>query len=166
MIGGPTSVAVAAYLLAAGHAGVALKSAIARVAVGLVVGLSLLAAIGIVGLGIGYAAGAFVEALILGLAARRALGARLGGALLPACLSGIAAGGAGMAVTEAAGGDVLGCVAGAAIALALFVGAVWILCRDVLFDALRLVRSLAARRDRRPDVELSSTTQTEQAAPL
>jgi O-antigen/teichoic acid export membrane protein len=146
LVGGPTSVAVAAYLLAADRAGVVLRSAILRVAAMLVVGLSLLAFIGVVGLGIGYAAAALVEALILASAARRALGVRLGRALAPSCLSAVLAGGAGMAITVAGGSDALSGAAGATISLGLFAAAVWMLNRDVLLDALRLIRSLVARR--------------------
>jgi O-antigen/teichoic acid export membrane protein len=146
MIGGPVSVAVAAYLLAADHAGVVLRSAILRVAAMLALSLSLLPVIGVVAMGIGYVAAAIVEAVMLGGAARRALGVRLGRVLLPSCAGAIAAGAAGMAVTAAAGVDVASCVLGGLVALGLFAGAVWTLNRDVLLDALGLVRQLMSRR--------------------
>jgi len=150
MIGGPVSVALAAYLLAADHAGVVLRSAILRVATMLVVALALLPLIGVVALGLGYLAAAIVEAVVLGRAATRALGVRLGRTLLPSYLRAIAAGAAGMALAAAAGVSVATLVGGAALSLVLFVGAVWAGDRDVLRDVLRLVRQAVSRRSGAP----------------
>jgi O-antigen/teichoic acid export membrane protein len=146
MIGGPVSVAVAAYLLAADQAGVVLKSAVLRVATMLAVALSLLPLVGVVAMGLGYLAAAIVEALMLGGAAARSLGVRLDRTLLPACVSAIAAGAAGWAVSAALGVDIAGCVAGGGAALALFAGALRALSHDALIDASRVVRKLVRRR--------------------
>lgn len=146
MIGGPVSVAVAAYLLAADQAGVVLRSAILRVGTMLAVALSLLPVIGVVAMGIGYLAAAIVEALILGHAAARSLEVRLGRALLPCCLSAIVAGAAGWVLTGIVGVNIAGCVIGAGVSFSLFAGAVWLLNHDALMDAIGLLRQLFTRR--------------------
>jgi O-antigen/teichoic acid export membrane protein len=146
MIGGPVSVAVAAYLLAADRAGIVLKSAILRVVAMLAVALSLLPLIGVVALGLGYVAAAVVEAVVLGRAARRELGVRLGRTLAPSCLSALVAGAAGMALAAAIGPNVGGLVAGAVVSFGLFAAAQRVLSHEAILDALRLLRQLSWRR--------------------
>jgi O-antigen/teichoic acid export membrane protein len=146
MIGGPVSVAVAAYLLAANQAGVVLRSAILRVGTMLVVALSLLPVIGVVAMGLGYVAAATVEASVLGAAAARSLDVRLGRALLPCCLSAVGAGAAGWAVAVLLGVSVAGCVLGGAVSFSVFAGALWTLSHDALVDAVRIVRRLLGHR--------------------
>jgi O-antigen/teichoic acid export membrane protein len=146
MIGGPVSVAVAAYLLAANHAGVVLRSAILRVVTMLAVALSLLPIIGVVAMGLGYAAAAIVEAVVLGRAAALSLDARLGRALAPSCFSAIGAGAAGWVLTTALGVNLGSCVLGGVVSFSLFGGALWILSHDALMDAVQLLRQLSNRR--------------------
>jgi polysaccharide transporter, PST family len=146
MIGGPVSVAVGAYLLAADHAGIVLRSAILRVVTMLVVALSLLPLIGVVAMGLGYVAAAIVEAVVLGNAAAKALDVRLGRTLLPCCLSAIVAGAAGMGLTAALGVTVASGLLGGVVSFTLFSGALWALSHDALMDAVRLLRQLFKRR--------------------
>jgi O-antigen/teichoic acid export membrane protein len=146
IVGGPVSVAVAAYLLAADHAGLVLRAVILRVTTSLVLSLCLLPVIGVVALGIGYGTASIVEAALFAGAVRKAIGVRLGVALFRPCASAIVASVAGMAVTAVAGGGVASCAVGGLLSLGLFAAAVWILSRDVLVDAIRLVRQLVRRR--------------------
>jgi len=140
MIGGPTSVAVAAFLLAADRAGVALRSAIVRVCVMLTVSFTLLPVLGVVALGLGYATSAIVEARMLSGAARQELGVRLGQVLAPSCLAATGAAAAGWAAGVAIGESLAGLAVSGAVSLGLFGITMWMLSRPVLIDAIQLAR--------------------------
>lgn len=138
VIGSPVSIAVAGYLLAAGHAGIVLKATIARAVVALAVILPLIASIGVTAIGIGYLVGALVEAAMLGRATRRAVGARLARSILPSAAGGVVSIGIGYLIGWRDNAEwPLGLAAGAA-SLAVFLA--WL--RVWAPEDIRHVRSL------------------------
>lgn len=146
VIGGPVSVAVAAYLLAAGNAGTVLRSAILRVTALLALSLGLLPIIGVVAIGIGYLAGAIVEAAILGAATRRNLGVHLFAALVPGCLTTIVSGALGWFVAKQGGATAVSACAAASVTVVSFVMLSVAFNRDNLMDVGSLARRLVSLR--------------------
>jgi O-antigen/teichoic acid export membrane protein len=151
MIGGPVSLAVAAYVLATGAGGQVLRAAIARVTVMLGVSLPLLSTLDVAAIGVGYLAGSATEAVLLGTAARRLSGARLWRALLPTVVAAVVSGAAGHLITtlpETA--EIPATLGGAAAAVLSFLVLTWFAERSAVGDLVRLAGRPFSERLARP----------------
>lgn len=99
-IAGPVSVGVSGLLLARGHSGAVLKTAVLNNASWAIVSLGLLPVLGVVALGIGWLVAALVDAVVLARAARRHLGMRAVRPMLAPATAAALAGGCGLAVAS------------------------------------------------------------------
>jgi O-antigen/teichoic acid export membrane protein len=77
LIGGPISIATAGYLYAAGRSDLVLRATVGHTLAWFGVCIPLLPIVGVVAIGIGWIAGAIVDALLLGVPVERLTGARL-----------------------------------------------------------------------------------------
>jgi O-antigen/teichoic acid export membrane protein len=140
MISVPISSAAVGYLYAAGDARTVLRSVVAHTLTWVVLGLALLAPVGIAGIGVAWAAAAAVEVAWLSHAVKRRTGARpLARLALPLAIA-VAAGGAGWAIASLGGRDALSGAAGLLAAEALFAGGLLALRPAIVRDAVSTVR--------------------------
>jgi O-antigen/teichoic acid export membrane protein len=138
IISGPVSVASAGYLYAVGDASTVLRSSLLNGIAWAAVALSLLPLIGVAALGVGWLASALVEAFILGRAVVAGTGARLLAHLAVPAAAAAAAGAAGWLLASSIGHALVGSIVGAALAEALYLGALILLRRPLLTDTFIL----------------------------
>lgn len=123
IISGPMSVAASGYLYASNDATTPLRATIANTIVWSVVGLGLLPNYGVRAVGIGWMAGSVVEAIVFGMALRKAIGLTLASAICPIAAIGVASAGIGYGITLTAHGSVVIGIVGSTVACVCFSGA-------------------------------------------
>jgi O-antigen/teichoic acid export membrane protein len=134
MIGGPVSVATAGYLWAIGDASTPLRAVACHGAAWIAVTLTLMPAIGVTALGVGWLAAGVIDALVLGRAARRTAQIRLAPFLLvPVGVASISAV-AGWIVSSSSGATITSAVMGAGLAELLYVSGLLLLNRGSLTE--------------------------------
>lgn len=149
LVAGPISVASAGYLYADGRAATVLRACVATAATWVVLALALLRVVGVQAIGIGWLAGACVEAVMLTAAMRRHAGLRLARAVAPATVAAVTSATAAWALTVALGPTLVSTAAGAATVAALYLTVVWAADRERLVQVWRLL--LGLMRDRKGD---------------
>jgi O-antigen/teichoic acid export membrane protein len=122
MLGGPVSLAVGGYLYAIGAVRTVLWSAVLHTAAWFAISLPLLPLIGVTAIGVGWIAGAAVDAVVLAKGARREAGAEVLGPILGPLVVAFAAGGAAFAIATSRPATPLLAILALTLALALYVG--------------------------------------------
>lgn len=150
-IGGSVSVATQGYLYAVGDAAAVLRSGVLQAVAWLAVTLGLLQVMGAAAVGLGWAASALVEAVVLARAAARHTRVRLLRPLVAPVGVGAFAATLGWALTVSAGPDIRGAVAGASTAAVVYVIGMAAADRRALADTFRFSADAArAAISRRP----------------
>jgi O-antigen/teichoic acid export membrane protein len=140
----PVTVTMSGYLFAAGDAGAVALAALASTIAWFGVTAALLPSVGAPAVGIGWIAGAAVDALLLGRAAKRHSGASVARPLAAPTAVGLVATGVAWVIADGAGANVLSGALGAVAGEALMLGGCALLCRTAL-DNARSVLSLGLR---------------------
>ena len=147
-IAGPISVACQGYLFAVEDSAAVLRAGTFQTLTLFATILPLLPVLGVLAVGVGWLVSFLVEAVVLGRAASRHTGARLGRSLLAPTVCGGVAGALGWLVTSMTGATLLGGVAGAATAVTLMASLLLVLDRSTFVGTFRVARSfLRAARD-------------------
>ncbi len=139
MITCPISAATVGWLYAAGDPGTVLRAFAVHAVLWLGVALALLEPVGPAAIGIGWIAGAVGDATVLGLAAARRAGARVGRRLAFPLAAALAAGGAGWAVSSTAETVPAG-LAGLALGEGVLLAVLLVGANHVVRDAIALAR--------------------------
>lgn len=139
LVGGPVSVAVAGFLLARGDAATALRGALLHTAASLILALTLLPVIGVTALGLSVLASSAVEGAVLGTRAAKAYQVRIVRPLVIPTLAGLVAATIGWITAEHVAPLALGAVAGAGVALGVFLGALRTLSPQALWGTVDMV---------------------------
>jgi O-antigen/teichoic acid export membrane protein len=134
MIGGPVSVTTAGFLWAVGDASTALRAVACHGAAWILVTLTLMPAIGISALGVGWLAAGVVDAVVLGRGASRKADLRLVPALLVPVSVAAVSGGIGWLVCSSAGTTMTSAFVSAGLAEALYVSGLLLLGRRSLAE--------------------------------
>ncbi len=140
-VSGPVSVATAGYLYAVGDTSTVLRSAIATSVIWLLVALPLLPYIGVVAIGVGWAAAACAESVILSIPTRRRTGAEFLGPLLVPWLAASLGGFGGWLISRSVSHGLAAALIGGAAAACLYAIPMVLLRRD----AVRAIGTLASR---------------------
>ena len=120
LLAGPVSVTAAGYLYAAGKTRVIIWAALLHTVAWLVGTALLWPAVGLTSIGWGWLASAVIEAAMLARALRQEVGLRVGSHLVRPLACGLLAGVAGTAAAGVPGGDFIGAVVGATVAVSGF----------------------------------------------
>jgi O-antigen/teichoic acid export membrane protein len=143
MVFAPISVALVGYLWAVGEASAVLRASLAGTAMLAAALIPLLLAIGVPAVGFGWIAGGLGEATILVLAARKHTQFHLVPGLVPPTAAAVAAAACGWLVASRLGASLSGGCAGALVAAAVYLTALWCWHRSSLLDSFHLsVRGL------------------------
>jgi O-antigen/teichoic acid export membrane protein len=156
LVGGPVSVSTVGYLYAVNRPGAVLRAAGLYAAVWIGVAAALLPSVGVAAVGVGWLAGSFVDALVLGLAARRLSGAAIVRPLAAPLIIGALSGLAGLAASTRVDG-VLAAGAGAGVALALCATGLFLVNRALFLETLgTIIGSIRAATTQRRAAEPES----------
>ncbi|MET9730999.1 oligosaccharide flippase family protein [Streptomyces sp. NPDC006458] len=131
-VGGVVSVATQGYLYAIGDAQAVLRASLLSAVTWLAVALPLLAPLGVVSVGLGWALSAAVEALVLGRATTRRIPVRLLRPLIAPTLLGVCGASLGWTVAAQGGGTLGSGIAGGACAAALFTAGMTVVDRRLV----------------------------------
>jgi O-antigen/teichoic acid export membrane protein len=121
MVGGPVAVIATTYLWGSGDATTPLWAVVAQAVARLSIGLSLLPALGMWGLGIGWCVASVVEAALLAREAERKTGARILRPLILPVVLATTAGGAAWFATDTAGPTLVSAMIGVLLAEGVYV---------------------------------------------
>lgn len=138
MLSAPLSVALVGYLWAVGDASVPLRSALFGIPVMAAVMLPLLPVVGVVAVGYGWLAAGFVETAALVIGARKHVRISIASRLAPPVAFAVLAALAGALVARAIESHLLGAVAGALLAVVVYLAGLWLAHRRHLDDAIEL----------------------------
>ena len=138
MVMGPISVALIGYLWALGEASAVLRATLVGIPLMAAVLIPLLMIIGVPAVGFGWMASGFGEATVLLACARRHAEFRIRARLVPPTAFAVLAASVGWVVATQVGITVVGGLAGALCALAVYVVALWLWHRSYLLDSVRL----------------------------
>jgi hypothetical protein len=139
MIAGPISVAFVGYLWAIGDASAVLRSTVAGLPFLAVVLVLLLPVIGVAAVGLAWLACGVAESVVLILAARATVDISIAPNLLPPVVSAVIAALGGWLAASAIEGTFLGTVAGAGVALLLYLVGLSLWHRQRLLETIDLV---------------------------
>ena len=138
MVIGPISVAVMGYLFAVGDASAVLRSTLVGFPLMFAVMLPLLPLIGAAAVGYGWIAWGIGEGAVLVLSARKRVEFRISPSLVPPTICAVAGASLGWLVATKVGTTVLGGLAGALLAVAVYLLSLWVVHRSYLLDSMRL----------------------------
>jgi hypothetical protein len=102
------------------------------------IALPLLPLVGVVAIGYGWMAGSIVDAFVLGRSAARHSGARLARRLIVPTLCAVAAAASGWVFADSGSASLTCAVGGGAIASCVYLGALFVIKRSLLFGVVRL----------------------------
>jgi O-antigen/teichoic acid export membrane protein len=164
-IAGPIGMVSSSYFYARGDAGTGLRASLITGALRLCVALPLLPELGVVAIGLGWAAGALGAMAFVLRRARRACGARLGRRVAGPVVSGAVGGAAGWIVADSLGVTVPSALLALLLACGLWTLLMLLLSRDTLRDGVTMGRTVLgsafgrarARRRRTPETALEWT---------
>jgi O-antigen/teichoic acid export membrane protein len=139
IVGAPVYVVTVGYLYATDRAGAVVRSLIAYTLTWFAVTFPLVPVLGAPAIGVGWIAGSFVNATLLGRQAQRHTGAAIAASLLPAATIATIAGAIGWAVGVAGHSTVLHGVLGAAAGEAALIAGLAVVRRSLLRDAWRVL---------------------------
>lgn len=134
MIGGPVSVATAGFLWAVGDASTPLRAVVCHGAVWIAVTFTLMPAIGLTALGVGWLAAGVVDAVVLGRGAGRRAELRLIPALIVPLIVGVSSAAVGWIVSSSAGPTITTALLCAGLSEALYVSGLLLLGRRSLAE--------------------------------
>ncbi len=138
MVIGPISVAVMGYLFAVGDASAVLRSTLVGFPLMFAVMIPLLPLIGAAAVGYGWIAWGIGEGTVLVLSARKHVEFRISPSLVPPTICAVAGASLGWLVATKVGTTVLGGLAGALLAVAVYLLSLWVVHRSYLLDSIRL----------------------------
>jgi hypothetical protein len=138
MVIGPISVAVMGYLFAVGDASAVLRSTLVGFPLMFAVMIPLLPLMGAAAVGYGWIAWGIGEGTVLVLSARKHAEFRIRPSLVPPTICAVAGASLGWLAASMVGTTVVGGLAGALLAVAVYLLALWAVHRSYLLDSIRL----------------------------
>jgi O-antigen/teichoic acid export membrane protein len=159
-IAGPIGMVSSSYFYARGDAGTGLRASLITGALRLCVALPLLPELGVVAIGLGWAAGAMGAMVLVLHRARRACGARLGRRVAGPVVSGAVGGAAGWIVADSLGVTVPSALLAVLLACALWTLLMLLFSRDTLRDGVAMGRTVLGSAFGRARARRRRTAQT------